>query len=72
MVKIEQAVEHLLANEPHLTRAEAIKFITSKADKKRSKKISKEKRKQTLKQLKKGKVPVKSVGTISGGKVSPK
>ena len=72
MSKINKAIEKLLLDEPHLTRSEAIRYITDKADKKRNKKISKEKRKQTIIKLSKGQEFVKSISTVSGGRVSPK
>lgn len=68
MTRIDDAVDKILKDEPHLTRLEAVKLLSNKNDKKRYE--AKKKRAQRRKE--KGKPSKGSVRTVSGGAVSPR
>lgn len=77
MTRIDDAVEKILKAEPQLTRLEAIKLISNKSDKNRTKKLYDAKKKRAQRRKAKGKPakgkPAKgSVRTVSGGAVSPR
>ena len=72
MAGIDDAVERVLKENPHLTRAEGIRFVTMQRDKIRSKKVAKNKKKQAQERRRRGKPPKGSIKTVSGGLVSPK
>jgi hypothetical protein len=68
VTRIDDAVDKILKDEPHLTRLEAIKLLSNKNDKKRYE--AKKKRAQEIKS--KSKPAKKSVRAVSGGAVSPR
>ncbi|AUZ83794.1 hypothetical protein [Methylophaga nitratireducenticrescens] len=72
MAKIHKQVDKVLESNPHMTRLEAINFVTSKASKKRDIKINMNQKAQDRAKIKKGTIPKKSVIAVSGGKFSPK
>jgi len=72
MARIDNVVEGVLKENPHLTRAEAIRFVTMQRDKIRSMKLSKNKKRQAQERRRKGKPPKGSIKTVSGELVSPK
>lgn len=69
---IDDAVEKVLKAEPQLTRLEAIKLISNKSDKNRTKKLYDAKKKRAQRRKIKGKPAKGSVRTVSGGAVSPR
>lgn len=63
MTRIDDAVDKILKDEPHLTRLEAIKLLSNKNDKKRY---------QAKKIKSKGKPAKGRIRVVSGGAVSPR
>lgn len=72
VTRIDDAVEKVLKAEPQLTRLEAIKLISNKSDKNRTKKLYDAKKKPAQRRKTKGKPAKGSVRTVSGGAVSPR
>lgn len=69
MTRIDDAVDQILKKERHLTRAEAIKVVIEKREKKRIKKQYETKIKRAKERRKKGKPAKDSIKTVSGGTV---
>ncbi len=72
VTRIDDAVEKILKAEPQLTRLEAIKLISNKSDKNRTKKLYDAKKQRAQRRKAKGKPAKGSVRTVSGGAVSPR
>lgn len=68
----ELAIEKILLKEPHLSRAEAIKLLGMKRQKKRNKRLLFNKRSEAQKRRHKGKAPRSSIFSVNGGRVSPR
>ena len=74
MAGVDKAVEKVLKDEPHLTRAEAIKLVMMKGTKAWTEKSCETKKKRARERKAKGQTPKRkgSVRAVSGGAVSPK
>jgi hypothetical protein len=70
MAEIDDDVERVLANEPHLTRAEDIKVVTKHFEIARAKKQCK--KRQRARKKGKNKPSKSSIRAVSGGAVSPR
>lgn len=72
MARIDEVVERVLREEPHLTRAEAIRFVAMGRDKSRKKRQAGKNNQLSRGRNKKGKEPKGRIRTVSGGAVSPR
>ncbi len=68
MTRIDDAVDKILKDEPHLTRLEAVKLLSNKNDKK----LYEAKKKRAQKRKSKGKPAKGRIRVVSGGAVSPR